>query len=186
MEYKISTIEFIKKQASDWKILKFQEFASKEKNSFVNGPFGSDLLVAELVEYGIPIIYIRDIRENLYKRTSVACITQKKSERLKSFQVNKDDVILTKVGSPPCTAAVYCEDNIAIITQDVIRIRTSENVEPGYLSALINSDIGRRQIRSIAIEGTRERVSLTDLKRIKCTRSKGGVHRVSCQVPLFF
>jgi len=42
-----------------WEVAPLLAFASKSPSSFVNGPFGSDLLSSELQNEGVPVIYIR-------------------------------------------------------------------------------------------------------------------------------
>ncbi len=151
----------------DWEITEFIKFSSSEKNSFVNGPFGSDLLSSELISEGIPVVYIRDINNGRYKRKSTVCVSVEKSKKLSSCKTDFGDIIITKVGDPPCEAAIYNVNQNAVITQDVIRIKPAKNINPVFLCSLINSDIGKKQIEKIIIEGTRRRVSLTELKKIK-------------------
>ena len=162
-----STIDSIKGVSPDWEILPLQEFSSPEKNSFVNGPFGSDLLSSELVLAGQPVIYIRDIRNGRYLRKSEVYVTNEKYQTLTACQVNYGDVIIAKVGDPPCESAVYDAHESGIVTQDVIRIRTEELRCSQFIVFILNSDIGKRQVKRIKISGTRDRVSLTDFKKIK-------------------
>ena len=162
-----STIDSIKGVSLDWEILPLQEFSSPEKNSFVNGPFGSDLLSSELVLAGQPVIYIRDIRNGRYLRKSEVFVTNEKYQTLTACQVNYGDVIIAKVGDPPCESAVYDAHESGIVTQDVIRIRTEELRCSQFIAFILNSDIGKRQVKRIKISGTRDRVSLTDFKKIK-------------------
>ncbi len=164
---KWSTIEAIKAISSDWPIKPLLSFANKDKNSFVNGPFGSDLLSSELQDTGVPVLYIRDIKSGRYQRKSTVCVSEGKANSLKACQTAYGDVIVSKVGDPPCEAAVYNDELIGIVTQDVIRIKTTSFQNSTFLAYLINSDICKRQVKSIKISGTRERVSLTDFKKLK-------------------
>ncbi|WP_201596326.1 restriction endonuclease subunit S [Psychrobacter vallis] len=167
MVSKWSTLKEIQKNTSDWKVVKLNSFSTKAKNSFVNGPFGSDLLSSELTNEGRPVVYIRDIQNGSYKNKSNICITEEKFESLPSCQVVFGDVIISKVGAPPCEAAIYDSQISGIVTQDVIRIRCEELPQSIFLKYLLNSDIGKRQVQQIKISGTRERVSLTDFKKIR-------------------
>ena len=153
-----------------WSCEPLVNFAQDTSGSFVNGPFGSDLLTRELTLEGVPVIYIRDIKPFEYRRVSTACVTDEKANQLRVCNVVNGDVLLSKVGDPPCDAAVYSYEFRSVITQDVIRIRPRRDVDPRFLAALLNSAIGRKAIRKIVIQGTRARVSLTDLKRIVLPR----------------
>ena len=162
-----STLISVATNSPDWRISKLSIFAAKSKSSFVNGPFGSDLLTSELTDTGAPVIYIRDILNGRYQRKSTECVTKQKADKLEACKTIEGDVLLAKVGDPPCEAAVYEEREDAIVTQDVIRIRTGDINASHFLVQLLNSDIGKRQINRIKITGTRERVSLTDLKKLQ-------------------
>ena len=140
------------------------------KGTFSNGPFGSDLLTSELnSENGIPVIYIRDIRNGYLDWKSNVFVTPQKASSLPNCNVNPGDLLIAKVGDPPGIAAV-CNENLktAIITQDVIRLRLNTRiVSPVYLWYFINSDLGKRLIKRITIKGTRSRFPLGDFKKLQ-------------------
>ncbi len=152
--------------SKDWKIVQIGEVALNEKGAFVNGPFGSDLLTSELVSQGVPVIYIRDIREGIYKRVSTVFVTSEKAKELKFCQVEPGDVLVTKVGDPPGIAAVYPKGMpTGVITQDVIKIRVnSKLVIPEYLIHFLNSQKGFEARKPIIVETTRARFGLTQFK----------------------
>lgn len=152
-----------------WGIGSISDCGPNGGKSVVNGPFGSDLLTSELRDEGVPVIYSGDFRGGRYvrKKTSKCFVSEEKAASLLAFQTLKGDVILAKVGDPPGSAAVYNDNQGAVVTQDVIRIRPSSGISSGFLSALLNSDIGKRQVHRIKISGTRSRVSLTDFKKMK-------------------
>ena len=134
--------------------------------NIVNGPFGSDLLTSELRKEGVPVLYVQDIKAGAFHRVSLAHVTRQKADQLAFCNVRKGDVLIAKVGSPPCDSCVYDMDETAIVTQDVIRLRPTAAINADYVSALLNSPFGRKAIKRISIEGTRERVSLTQFKEL--------------------
>jgi type I restriction enzyme, S subunit len=141
------------------------------KNTFgakniVNGPFGSDLLTSELKKEGVPVLYCQDIKPGFFDRVSHSNVTSVKAAQLSFCNVHKNDILLAKVGSPPCDSCIYDEDVNAVVTQDVIRIRPSARHDSQFFSSWFNSGYGRRAIKKISIEGTRERVSLGDFKNL--------------------
>jgi type I restriction enzyme S subunit len=145
------------------------DLKSGGSETFSNGPFGSDLLTSELVEAGIPVVYIRDIRNGVYKWKSNVFVTEQKANSLQNCQVQAGDILIAKVGDPPGISAVYPENlGMAIITQDVVRIRLDRKIVlPKYFSFFINSNEGQHLIKKISIEGTRNRFPLGDFKRLK-------------------
>jgi type I restriction enzyme S subunit len=144
------------------------DVAQDSRGSFVNGPFGSDLLTSELQDEGVPVVYIRDIRDGEYVRVSKSCVTERKAQKLAVCSVRPGDVLVAKVGDPPGVAAVYpSSEPPAIVTQDVIRIRVAPELAlPQFLVGYLNSSIGQWKIKGITIEATRARFSLKDFKAI--------------------
>jgi type I restriction enzyme, S subunit len=163
-QFKDSSLGGIPKE---WEIQPLVDFAPKRADTFVNGPFGSNLLARELIDEGVPIIYVRDIKPGRYERVSTVCVTAEKADILQSCNVQCGDVLVAKVGDPPCDAAPYLLAESSIVTQDVIRIRPNEDVDTRFLSNLLNSELGRRAVEPIIIAGTRKRVSLTEFKHIQ-------------------
>ena len=153
----------------NWSLVSLGEIAASGRGTFSNGPFGSDLVKADLTDGGTPIIYIRDIRDGYYDRVSASCVTEKKAEQLSACWVKPGDVLITKVGDPPGTAAVYPEDQpLGIVTQDVIRLRlNSEVADSRYVRNWLNSPLGKHAVKSITVETTRARFPLGDFKNLK-------------------
>ncbi len=136
--------------------------------TFSNGPFGSDLLTSELTNEGVPVIYIRDIRNGNFEWKSEVYVTQSKADSLSSCKVIGDDLLIAKVGDPPGVSAIYPKNSPdAIITQDVIRIRLNQKIaNPIWMKYYLNSVIGERAIKRITITGTRKRFSLGEFKKL--------------------
>ena len=145
------------------------QLKSGGSESFSNGPFGSDLLSSELTDSGIPVIYIRDISDGRFDWKSGVYVTTEKAESLKNCHVKPGDLLISKVGTPPGVAATYpMKNELAIITQDVIRLRVNKEVaNSNYLHYLLNSEYGRFSLRKITIQGTRARFSLGELKKLE-------------------
>ncbi|WP_457553287.1 restriction endonuclease subunit S [Desulfobacula sp.] len=160
--YKESPVGWIPKE---WEVQSLKQRVGAE--NIINGPFGSDLLTSELYDEGVPVLYVQDIKPGYFKRISTKHVTKHKAIALSFCNVRENDVLVAKVGSPPCDSCIYLYNEKAIVTQDVIRIRPSANINPEYISSLLNSPFGRSTIKKISIEGTRERVSLTEFKNIK-------------------
>lgn len=159
--YQETAIGWIPKE---WSVASLKDvFGAK---NIVNGPFGSDLLTSELKKEGVPVIYCQDIRPGVFKRVSDSNVTDLKAAQLLFCNVRNKDILLAKVGTPPCDCCVYDQANAAIVTQDVIRIRPSSEHNSSCFSYWFNTSAGRKSIRRISIEGTRERVSLGEFKQM--------------------
>jgi type I restriction enzyme S subunit len=153
---------------SSFSCVALEELATGKRNSFVNGPFGSDLLTSELTDSGVPVIYIRDISSGRYERTSSAFVTPTKAAELEFCNLKPGDVLVAKVGAPPGIAAIYpATEPEGIVTQDVIRIRpNTELVSALYLQGFLNSRLAHQEMTKIMVEGTRLRFGLGQFKGI--------------------
>lgn len=147
-----------------WVAAPVKEFGVEK--GVVNGPFGSDLLTSELQQEGVPVIYVRDVKPGQYSRVSTVCVTPEKAKQLSFCNVEHGDILVAKVGDPPCDAAPYLETEPSIVTQDVIRVRPKADVNARFLAGLLNSAFGRSAIKRITIGGGRTRVSLTQFKAL--------------------
>lgn len=159
---------FYQTHRNSWSEIQFVDLALRGSGNFGNGPFGSDLLTSELTTQGVPVVYIRDIVTEEYKRVSRSFVTEQKAAQLRSCNVKGGDLLITKVGDPPGIASVYpLDEPDAIMTQDVIRLRTNPTlVIPEYLAYFLNSSTGRHLISGITVAATRARFSLRDLKKL--------------------
>jgi type I restriction enzyme S subunit len=148
---------------------KLKTLAQKFPAAFTNGPFGSDLLTAELQEEGVPVIYIRDLKVAGYSRTSSSYVTSQKALQLDKFRVDSGDILIAKVGDPPGFCCVYPKgEPPGIVCQDVIRMKPNlELISSDYLCFLLNSPPGIEAIDSICVELTRKRFSLADLHSLR-------------------
>jgi len=152
----------------NWKVVQLDEVAASQRSSFTNGPFGSNLLKSELRSNGVPVIYIKDIKDGFYEPKEIVYVDESKADELSACEVLPGDVLITKVGDPPAIASIYPDEaDRAIVTQDVIRLRVDQDkCSPEFIRAVINSPLGRRLVKDISIEGTRKRVALGTFKKI--------------------
>jgi type I restriction enzyme, S subunit len=94
-------------------------------------------------------------------------ITKQKKEELSAHSVIPDDILITKMGLPPCIAAVYPDSMPSgVITADVIRLRPRVDVAtPFWLTIFINSPRFAACIRQITGGVTRPKVTLADFRK---------------------
>jgi type I restriction enzyme, S subunit len=167
---KDSGVEWLGEVPEHWKYgLKLLNLALEEQHSFVNGPFGSDLLTSELTDDGVPVIYSGDVKSGHFFRKSNKYVTPEKAKQLNFCRVDPGNLLLAKVGDPPGEAAIYPIDSTSgIVTQDVVRMRIDEKkAVAGYICYLLNSKAGCYMVKLISVEATRTRFSLGDFKSIR-------------------
>ncbi|MBB3797584.1 restriction endonuclease subunit S [Xanthomonas arboricola] len=152
-----------------WVWATVEQVASKERHSLAIGPFGSNLKVTDYRDSGVPLVFVRNIRSGNYGKSHTRYVTKEKAASLSAHSVVGGDVLVTKMGEPPGDADLYpLAEPMAIITADCIKIRCeSELVNPIFLKAVINSQLGKTQIESMTQGVAQKKVSLSRFKGLK-------------------
>jgi type I restriction enzyme, S subunit len=153
----------------EWEVMTIGDLAASFKGSTVIGPFGSDLIMSDYRSEGVPVIFVRDVKESGFHWVSDVFVSEEKAQRLFSHRVNAGDVLATKMGLPPCVSAVYPSGMaMGIITADMIRMTVDPNkADSHWLSMSINQDRVKRQVAAITAGVTRPKVTLSDFRKLK-------------------
>lgn len=149
----------------EWGIVTVKDLA----RSSVIGPFGSDLVASDYRNDGIPVVFVRDIKPDVFAWKSNVFLHERKALALAAHSVSAGDVVATKMGFPPCIAAVYPgEMPDGIITADVVCIRPNLGIVlSAWLSTSMNSPRVQRQVDQITAGVTRPKVTLRDARELK-------------------
>lgn len=153
----------------EWEVCSISELAHPRKGSTVIGPFGSDLVMSDYRTEGTPIIFVRDVKEDRFAWKSNVFISERKTQALSAHRVKSGDILATKMGLPPCVAAVYPEDMpMGIITADMIRMTPDPSkAYAKWLGSTLNHDRSKRQVAAITAGVTRQKVTLADFRSLK-------------------
>lgn len=132
----------------------------------VIGPFGSDLVAADYKDAGVPVIFVRDVKPDQVLWKSNVFVSASKAQALAAHEVRAGDVVATKMGLPPCVAAVYPESMPSgIVTADIVRLRPcTDRIRPDWMSIFINSSAVAKQVEQITAGVTRPKVTLRDVR----------------------
>lgn len=149
----------------EWEVVEIGDIAQ----SSTIGPFGSDLLASDYKSEGIPVVFVRDIRTTGFTWNSDTYVSPEKAIQLSAHNVKAGDVLATKMGLPPCLAAVYPEWMPAgIITADIIRFRfDASQYRPTWIAHGINDHSCMKQVEAITAGVTRPKVTLSDARKLK-------------------
>ena len=164
--YKETPIGWIPKE---WEINSILDLAHESRGSTVIGPFGSDLVMTDYRTEGVPIIFVRDVKEDRFNWISNVFITTNKAQSLYAHRVNAGDILVTKMGLPPCISSVYPDSMpMGVITADIIRMTpNTSKVRADWLSSTLNFDRTKRQVAAITAGVTRPKVTLKDFRSLK-------------------
>ncbi|WP_284777601.1 restriction endonuclease subunit S [Agrobacterium sp. lyk4-40-TYG-31] len=160
--YKQTTLGWLPKE---WDVHTVRNLAQ----SSAIGPFGSDLVASDYRDEGVPVVFVRDIKPDSFFWKSNVFLTPRKALSLSAHKVTAGDVVATKMGFPPCIAAVYPASlPDGIITADVVCIRVNQNLSfPKWLSMSLNSHRVQRQVDQITAGVTRPKVTLRDVRELQ-------------------
>lgn len=139
--------------------------------SSVIGPFGSDLVASDYRTHGVPVVFVRDVKPDRFEWKSNVFVSVQKASALSAHEVRGDDVVATKMGLPPCVAAVYPESMASgVVTADIVRLRfDAVRVRPHWVSLSINEAAVMKQVEQITAGVTRPKVTLRDVRNL-CIR----------------
>ena len=163
--YKESPLGWIPKE---WEVITVEDCAAKTPGSSTIGPFGSDLLSTDYRNVGVPVVFVRDVKEDGFEWNSGVYVTLEKATQLAAHSVKPGDILSTKMGLPPCISCTYPSwMDQGIITADIIRLRPDvSEVDNRWLSLALNGEAFRRQVQAITAGVTRPKVTLSDFRKI--------------------
>lgn len=152
----------------EWDVETTLEVAAPVPGSTIIGPFGSNLTARDYRGDGVPVVFVRDVREDGLEWQSNIYVSLAKARELRSHVVNPGDVVITKMGLPPGIAAVYDEMPPGIVTADIVRLTPDDSkVRSAWVAAYLNSSIVRRQVRAITGGVTRPKITLSDFRALR-------------------
>lgn len=156
----------------EWDVVLMISLAEDRAGSTTIGPFGSDLVATDYRPEGVPVVFVRDIKQSGFQWNSETYVSERKAQQLNAHSVKAGEVLATKMGLPPCISCVYPSwmPN-GVITADMIRLTPDrKNVDPEWLSTAINQDRVVRQVAAITAGVTRPKVTLADFRAIKIAK----------------
>lgn len=122
-----------------WKRKNIGELSINTKGAIKTGPFGSQLLISELVSEGIPVYGIDNVQKNQFVHAKPKFITAKKYDQLIAFKIKADDILITRTGTVGRTCLAPKNIPECIIGPNLIKITlNNEIVLPIYISIAFN------------------------------------------------
>jgi type I restriction enzyme S subunit len=150
----------------DCKWGKLSEVVDDWKEDIVSGPFGSNLVVADYKNEGVPIIRLQNIQRMKFINSDIKYVTPEKAEELKRHSYNPGDIVIAKLGIPVGKACKISEKfEKGILVADVVRVRVDKKEnDVHFMEYLLNSNFVAEQLNSKIIGSTRPRVNLYDVR----------------------
>jgi type I restriction enzyme, S subunit len=145
----------------DWTWVIPDSIKAPEKYSLSIGPFGSNLVVRDYKDSGIPLVFVREIRAQQFGDEKTKYVNAEKAAELWAHRVEPGDILITKMGDPPGDVAILPQGRpISIITSDCIRLKVdSKIVNTKLLAFFVESNIVRSRERCKIVRSTRGQIS---------------------------
>ena len=119
------------------------------------GPFGSQLHQEDYVQIGTPIITVEHLDENRILHANTPKVSDADRNRLSRYQLNKGDIVFSRVGSVDRRALVREEEEGWLFSGRCLRVRPDPTkIDSQYLSYFFGLSAFKEHIRSIAVGAT--------------------------------
>lgn len=165
----------------EWEVGTISNFASKEKNAIVDGPFGSNLKTEHYRESGRPVIQSGFVTSNQFIADKYLYVEESKFRSEKRSIVKGGDIVMAKIGAQCGKCAIMPIDHPhGILAGNSLKIKVSKNNSSQYLEALLHYyyDIGRLFL--IISTTAQPAVSMSSLKNMLIPRpSEVEQHRIA-------
>lgn len=149
-----------------WKWTNLLQVASPEKNSIVDGPFGSNLKTIDYVPDGkIPVLTIK-MMYDIKSVKNARKITQEKFFELKRSKIEGGDILVAKIGSTYGLTCVYPDGYpTAIIPANMCKITpNSEVILQSFLKYWLSSLSFKNYLDKIVSRTGQPKFNISDFK----------------------
>ncbi len=163
----LDLIGFPAQRKNTCKIVTLVDVASSDKNSIVDGPFGSSLKISDYIEDGIPVLQGKNITGNKFKFSDIRYISVQKSKELIRSKVIVGDILVIKIGSLGYAAEVDSLGDYpyAIIPANLAKISVDKNkIDKNYLLHWLKTDVVKRYFQTVASKTAQPALSLGKIK----------------------
>ncbi len=153
----------------EWTEKRLGYISAYDKNSFVDGPFGSDLKSDDYKDSGVPLIQLNNIRDGKHVLQNYKFITEKKRLELSRHVALPNDIVIAKMAEPVARSAIVSNQYPEyVIVADCVKLSPDlDLVNLKFLNWAINSVLVKRNAELVSSGTTRIRVSLGELKKLK-------------------
>ena len=151
----------------NWSWCRLKSLAAAQENSFVDGPFGSNLKTDHYTQnQEVRIIQLNNIGEFEWKNQGIKYTTYEHAETLSRCKSYPGDIVIAKM--MPAGRAIIIPDleKLYIISSDCVRLHPSNIVNSEYIMYMINSPSINKYILDNVQGIGRTRTSLGKLKEL--------------------
>lgn len=131
------------------------------------GPFGSSITTQNYTSNGVPLIRISNIdTDGKLSDKDIIYISEKLADNLKAYKVYKNDIIVSQRGSLGLVSVVPEKLNGAVISANLITIKSLKSISPEFLQTVLLSTIGQKQIARRTSGQVQIKITTDDIKHL--------------------
>ncbi len=152
---------------SSWTWTQNYKLAKDASNAICAGPFGTIFKAKDFRDEGVPIIFLRHVKEDGFNQHKPNYMDRAVWEELhQEYSVHGGELLVTKLGDPPGECCIYPENTgTSMVTPDVLKMDVDEqSAEKKYLRSYFNSPISTEIIEKLAFGATRLRIDIAMFK----------------------
>lgn len=151
----------------EWAWLGIPEFVSEDKYAFKRGPFGSSLRKEFFVPSGFRVYEQKNVIMNNFSIGDYY-INQDRFEKLKAFEIQEDDVLITCSGTIGKVAVVPEGIERGIINQALLKITLNKSIMlPEFFKIVFESDFMKSELSELSPGSAMKNItSVKELKKL--------------------
>lgn len=137
----------------DWVCLSINQIAANCANAIVGGPFGSDLVSRDYVDFGVPVVRGQNMGKR-YVSGEFVFVSKSKAKQLQANTARVDDIVFTQRGTLGQVSMVPREPfEEYVVSQSQMKLTLNRKlVSPKYVYHYFRSKNGQQQILDSAIQ----------------------------------
>ncbi|EIA1375962.1 restriction endonuclease subunit S [Enterococcus faecalis] len=137
-----------------------------EVSEIRTGPFGSTLHAEDYVKDGFPIITTEHFKngELPESKDNVPQVSAEDYNRLKSYTLNEEDIVFSRVGSVDLNALVSKAQSRWLFSGRVLRVRSNNRINSQYLHYELSTTRAKNDVISRAVGQTMPSINTEILK----------------------
>ncbi len=151
----------------NWQQSKIGNIASSARNSVVGGPFGSDLVSADYVDFGVPVIRGQNMGER-WVSGNFAFVTSEKANSLSANLARPDDIVFTQRGTLGQVSLVPENSHKRyLVSQSQMKVSLNREIaDPLFFYYVFSSTEQQDQIRQNTIQTGVPHINLGILREL--------------------
>ncbi|MEJ1297806.1 MAG: restriction endonuclease subunit S [Candidatus Sedimenticola sp. (ex Thyasira tokunagai)] len=151
----------------NWDWVLNHKLAEDASTAICAGPFGTIFKAKDFRDEGVPIIFLRHVKESGFNQNKPKYMDQDVwTEYHQEYSVHGGELLVTKLGDPPGESCIYPSDiGTAMVTPDVLKMNVDPSVaDTKYLMYFFNSPLTKDMIKELAFGATRLRIDIAMFK----------------------